>query len=133
MVIWRNKKETFSGQRFDSGLERAVYQILLLRQKSGEFSRVESQVHVLICGSKGHECSYKTKIESIVDFKCTRPDGSFIYVEAKGFPNEKWPLKLRLMRHYLDAPLELWEGTKHKPFLKETVISFELKKWNIKE
>ncbi len=104
-----------------SGLERSVCALLQLRMRAGEFREILGEVHKLICGPEGHACNYKQKIESVVDFKCIRPDDSVLWVEAKGFANDKWPMKRRLWIHNVKEPLEIWGGTAARPVLQEVL------------
>ncbi len=96
------------GHSHRSGLESSVCDMLELRKKAGEFTEVEIEKHVKICGKPGHACA--SKIESVVDFRCTRSDGSLLYVEAKGMATDLWGAKKRLWAHYGPAPLEIWVG-----------------------
>lgn len=126
--MWKNKskygnvKIDFDGHSFGSKLEAAVYQILKLRLAAKEIKEIECQVQIDICGPLGHVCDHRKRIYYKADFKCTRPDDSFFYVEAKGFETDAWAIKLRLIRHHLGVPLEIWRGTAARPFLDETVI-----------
>lgn len=116
---FNNQKIETCGYSFSSKLEAAVFMILKCRQQEGEISDIQVQDHVLICGPQGHECNSKCKIEYIADFKCTKPDGSVIHVEAKGYENERWPMKRRLWMHWGPNPLEVWKGNHTRPFLEE--------------
>lgn len=118
---YHNQKSDIQGQSFASKLEAAVYTMLVARKNAGDISEIQVQDHVLICGPEGHECSSKEKIEYIADFKCTRPDGSTFHVEAKGYANERWPMKRRLYMHYGPDPLEIWKGSHTRPYLDEVI------------
>lgn len=77
------KKTEFKGKRYDSKLEATVAQELDLRLKSGEFTEVIPQYKLeMWCyrenGLKAFKVSHK------VDFRCEKPDGSFLLCEAKG-------------------------------------------------
>jgi hypothetical protein len=104
-----------------SALERSVCALLQIRMKSGEFTEVLGEVHTSICGPEGHECSHKSRVQSVVDFKCIRPDGSALYAEAKGMETTDWRIKLRLWRHNRPERLEIWMGSAARPILKEVV------------
>lgn len=110
------------GYSFGSKLEAAVYQLLKYREIEGSINNLQTQKHVLICGSEGHECNHKMKIESVVDF-CfiDTKTGQICYAEAKGFPSPQWPIKLRLWRHYRTEPLEIWKGSWQRPYLDEVI------------
>ena len=91
-----------TGDGFPSKLEAAVYQMLCLREKAGEITNIRRQQVVRLSRA---QINYK------VDFSYDIPDGSTIYVEAKGMPTPEWKLKARLWEHYGPAPLEVWMGT----------------------
>lgn len=114
---FKNQEVSLDGYSFGSKLEASVYQVLKMRQKAGEILSIQPQ---------GHECMTSGKIEYIADFKCTLPNGEFLWIEAKGFANEKWPLKKRLWRHWGPGVLEIWAGTHVRPVLIETIIPKEL-------
>lgn len=110
------------GYSHRSKLESSVCQLLMLREKAGEIEHVAHEVHTLICGPLGHACDHKCKIEYIADFEFKLlKTGEHLFVEAKGFSSDTWPLKLRLYRHYGALPLEIWGGTWRYPRLIETV------------
>lgn len=116
-----NKGVSSDGYSFSSKLEAATYQLLKQRLLAGEIKTIQVQDHILICGPPGHRCPTHGKIESIVDFKCTRQDGSVFWVEAKGFESQRWPMKKRLWRHFGPGVLELWGGSHARPKLLETI------------
>lgn len=118
---FKHQKSESCGISFSSKLEAAVYTMLVSRKNAGEIKYIQVQDHVLICGPEGHDCDSKCKIEYIADFKCTRPDETHFFVEAKGFANEIWPMKRRLYMHYGPAPLEIWKGTHKRPYLDEVI------------
>lgn len=121
--VFKNQSTQFLGISFSSKLEAAVYQILKFREAAREIEIIQVQAHCLICGVPGHDCDHKLKIEYIADFKVRDvKTGEIILIEAKGFANERWPMKLRLYRHYGPHKLEIWMGNHRKPFLKEIVI-----------
>ena len=90
------KKTVYNGRRYDSKLEARVAQQLDLRMKSGEFTLVEPQFRInLYCylptGEKLNLWDY------ICDFRCTKPDGSYLLVEAKGMRTGRFRDNLRLL------------------------------------
>ncbi len=120
--VFKHKPMTCTqGHSHRSKLEGSVCAMLQLRVRAKEVLKVEPEQHIKICGPIGHECSSKTKIESVVDFKLTMADGSIRYVEAKGYANEKWPMKKRLWEHNNIGVLEIWMGTAQHPFLAEVI------------
>ena len=79
-----------------SGFEAKIAQELDLRMKSGEFVEIISQYRIpLYCylpdGSKANIFTY------ICDFRCERPDGSFLLVEAKGALTDTYRTKRKLL------------------------------------
>lgn len=110
------------GHSHRSRLESAVCGHYALLMKAGELVSVEVEKHMKICGPPGHECQSTKKIELVVDFKLIRPNGSVYYGEAKGYEDQKWPLKRRLWMHYKIGELEIWKGTHSRPILDEVII-----------
>lgn len=108
-----NKRVEHAGRRFDSKLEKAVYDVLLLRQAAGELVEVQQQCTIHLT---------RALIGLRVDFRCKKADGEILYIEGKGFETPEWGIKLRLWRHYGPGPLEIWKGSAAKPYLHETVI-----------
>lgn len=109
------------GHSHRSRLESSVCQLLQLRQKAGEIATIEVEKHMKVCGPIGHECSHATKVELVIDFRLTRPDGTVFYAEAKGFEDPKYPLKRRLWIHNGIGELEIWKGRWSKPYLDEVI------------
>jgi hypothetical protein len=95
-----------------SKLESSVCQIIHLRIKAGEIVCVQHEDHVYLT---------RARIGYVPDFKCTSPDGSFFWVEAKGFPNDVWPLKKKLWKFYGPGLLEIWTGSWANPKLTEII------------
>lgn len=109
-----NTKVTQDGYSFASKLEAAVYQILKLREKAGELKILQVQDHIYLT---------EARIGYIPDFKCTDiVSGCDFWVEAKGYPNEKWPIKKKLWKFYGPGMLEIWGGSYVRPVLLETIL-----------
>lgn len=109
-----NERSTCAlGHSHRSKLESAVCQILQLRQKAGELEIVQVEDHVYLTDAR---------IGYVPDFKCRYPSGEIFWVEAKGFENDRWPMKKKLWKFYGPGALEIWKGTWRKPTLVETVI-----------
>lgn len=108
-----NEKISLDGHSFGSKLEAAVYQLLKFRMKVGEIASIQVQDHVYLTDAR---------IGYIPDFKCTAPDGSHFWVEAKGYANDRWPTKKKLWKFYGPGPLEIWMGNYKNPTLTETII-----------
>lgn len=109
--MWPKRGSKFGNRRsggFDSGLERRLHEILLEREKDGEISSVLRQQTVVLQGG-----SQKTRITWRADFSFIKnSSGEKWYAEAKGFPNDVWPLKLKMIR-FQRIKTEIWSG---KPF-----------------
>lgn len=99
-----------AGHSHRSKLESAVCQMLQYREKAGEIRIIQVEDHICICGPEGHECP--RRIQYVADFKCLDlTTNQHFWVEAKGFPNDRWPRTKILWRHYGPGKLEIWRGT----------------------
>lgn len=90
------KKTVYNGRRYDSKLEARVAQDLDLRKVSGEFVDIVPQYRIplyvyLPDGSKADLFTY------ICDFRCERPDGTYLLVEAKGMETSTFRVKKRIL------------------------------------
>lgn len=90
------KKTVFNDRKYDSKFEASVAQDLYLRQQAGDLVAVEPQYRIkLYCylpdGSKAYLFTY------ICDFRCEKPDGSYLLVEAKGHPTEVYRTKRKIL------------------------------------
>lgn len=114
---WSNARKTMTEHgKFDSGFEATCYEELLLMQKAGEFTEIEKQYLVLIPiylkdGSVSRYVRHK------IDFRCTRPDGSYLLVEAKGRQFPDWLWRKRLLEDVwlpenLDHEYEVWQDNR---------------------
>ena len=92
---------------FSSKLESAVYQILRLREKSGEISNIRCQHAVELT---------QAKIRCKIDFsyRLNSTDELF-FVEAKGVETDRWRIIEKLWQFYGPAVLEIWGGTYRNP------------------
>lgn len=106
------KVEGHGGYSFGSKLEAAVYNMLYLLQRAGVIKVIQVQDTVLLSDAN---IIYKP------DFKITKPDGSFYWVEAKGFKTPVWAIKKRLWAVYGPGLLEIYEGNHKSPQLIETI------------
>lgn len=100
------------GHHHRSKLEASVCALLHLRLKAGEIGQIKIEDHLYLTNAK---------IGYVVDFRCTRPDGRIFWVEAKGHPNDTWPIKKKLWKIYGPGLLEIWKGTYLKPVLEEII------------
>jgi hypothetical protein len=106
-------KRTANG--FPSKLEEAVYNMLLLRERTGEISDVKRQQVVTL-----QEGDKTTRINWKVDFSFLRGEIR-CYAEAKGIETSEYILKLKMWRKLRPAPLEIWKGTYLRPVLVERI------------
>jgi len=91
-----NKRTEYNGRKYDSKYEARIAQELDLRMKAGEFVEITPQFPIKLYvylpdGSKAHIFKY------ICDFKCEKPDGSFLLVEAKGHITETYRIKKKIL------------------------------------
>ena len=124
MTFWKSRrtgqskkmgqtKVSLDGYSFASKLEASVYGILKLREKAGEIKILQVQDHIYLTIAR---------IGYIPDFKCLdlKTNEEF-HVEAKGYPNDTWPLKKKLWKFYGPGRLEIWTGSHVNPALTEVI------------
>lgn len=111
-----NKKvEGTPGHWFDSRLEKALFDRLSLQERGGEISDLSHQPGTVFLS--------KARIQYRPDFRFTNTQTKEVeYAEAKGFANDKWPLKKKLWKHYGPAPLHIYMGSATRLTLVETII-----------
>lgn len=90
------KKTEYNGRKYDSKLEARIAQELDLRLKAGEFVEITPQYRIkLYCylpnGEKADLFTY------VCDFRCEKPDGSYLLVEAKGYATDIYRTKKKLL------------------------------------
>jgi len=95
MYLQRNKwttakKQTFNGDKYDSGFEASVAQDLEFRRKAGEITRWERQVKIPLVVNGYLIANY------YIDFVVYYPNGTVEYVEAKGYATEVWRMKWKI-------------------------------------
>jgi hypothetical protein len=100
-----------------SKLERAVRQLLEIREKAGEIQNLRRQVTVVLQdGPRSQRIAWK------VDFAWDNPKtGATEYAEAKGFETELYKIKLKLFRGNPAGRLEIWKGTWRDPRCVEVI------------
>lgn len=110
-----NRTRTANG--FDSKLEEAVYNILLMRERNGEIKDIRRQHTIVLQGGKR-----ETRITWRCDFSFTDvKTGKIVFAEAKGFSDRTYLLKLKMFRAKPQGKLELWRGSYQRPFLAEVI------------
>lgn len=89
---YRNIKQTFKGNTYDSKAEAgyAMYYDNML--KKGEIKGVRRQVRVPLVGEKGTTVAHY-KLDFVIDHL----DGTEEYVEVKGFETSTWRLKFKML------------------------------------
>ena len=105
-------KSKFNAKRsngFASKFESAVYDLLLLREQSGQIKDLQQQVSVKLPSGIVWKC----------DFGFTEVvTNEFVLCEAKGVETSDYKLKLRLFLHaYPKQRLEVWKGSYQRPML----------------
>lgn len=107
------------GHSHRSKLESSVCQILQLRERAGEIKILQVEDHVYLT---------LAKISYVVDWRCEYVKSKEIFwVEAKGYGNDRWPMKKKLWKHYGPGALEIWMGSHEKPYLAETIVPHDKK------
>jgi hypothetical protein len=89
--------------------------MLQLRARAGELEILQVEDHVYLTDAR---------IGYIPDFKCRDvKTGAIFWVEAKGFANDRWPIKKKLWKFYGPGRLEIWMGSHLNPRLSEIIES----------
>lgn len=90
------KRTQYNGLTYASRFEAGVAQELDLRMAAGEFVKVEPQFRIplyiyLADGTSVNIFAY------VCDFRCVKPDGSYLLVEAKGYRTALYRVKRKLL------------------------------------
>jgi len=106
------------GYSHRSQLERAVCDLVWIREQAGEIEHLKHEHRIALTLSK---------IAYIADFmvRCTSETKQEMFIEAKGFESARWPIIRKLWRFYGPGPLEIWKGDYRRPRLDETIIPVE--------
>lgn len=114
----QRKKHEHKGLKFDSKLEAALFDLLSLRESAGEIHSLTHQPGTVFLS--------KARIQFRPDFRFVNcKTGKTEYAESKGFPNDRWPTKKKLWKHYGPGPLYIYRGTAARLRLDETVTPLE--------
>ena len=108
------KRVTTDGYSFASQLEAALYQQLKLEMMSGIWTEIKCQDHVTLT---------KAKIKYIPDFRTTKPNGEFVWHEAKGFMTPEYRLKEKLWAFYGPGTLLVYKGSARAFKITDTILS----------
>ncbi len=112
-----NKYRAKPTNGFPSKLESAVYDLLLLREKSGEITEIKRQASVeLQPGPPKVRINWKIDF-SFIDTKTKK----LVYVEAKGIECATFKLKLRMFISKKIGRLEIWKGSYQRPVLSRII------------
>ena len=110
---YKNRITSNHGYSFDSRLESALYDLLLLREKAGEITELRVKPNVYLTNAR---------ILAIPDFWAIHATtGDSIYFEAKGIELPVWRIKRKLWIYYGPGILEVWKGSYQRPYLHETI------------
>jgi hypothetical protein len=110
---YHNKKEEIDGIVFDSKKESAVYLDLKGMKERGEIKDFQRQVRYELVPAqyedrqsidrKGRpitkQVCVERAVEYVADFRIEHLDGSVAVIDVKGMPDQKWPIKRKLMRY----------------------------------
>lgn len=98
-----NAKKTKShGYSFDSKLESALYDYLLLLEKGKEISDIKVKPNIYLTDAN---------ILMIPDFCATdNKTGEVVYWESKGIQTPTWRIKRRLWKYYGAGTLKVYGG-----------------------
>ncbi len=112
---FKNLQVKSDGKVYGSKLENAVRYKLEEREKLGEIKIIRTQQHI-------HWYSQGIKQgEYWPDFTCwDLVTKEVFWVEAKGYPNEKWPRNLHMWEAGGPGILEIWTGSYKNP--KQSII-----------
>jgi hypothetical protein len=93
---YRAKRTEYNGLIYASKFEAGVAQELDLRMAAGEFVKIEPQFRIplYIYLANGERAAFRTYV---CDFRCEKPDGSYLLVEAKGFKTETYNVKRKIL------------------------------------
>lgn len=86
--------------------------MLHFQKRAGEIIEIKVEDHLYLTDAK---------IGYVVDFRCSMANGAIHWIEAKGFPNDVWPIKKKLWLVYGPGPLYIYKGTHLRPLLDEVV------------
>ncbi len=110
---YRAIKTEYNGRKYDSKLEASHAMELDMRMKSGEFVEVVPQYRIKLYvylpdGSKADLFTY------VCDFRCERPDGTYLLVESKGAETAVWRTKKKILDlvwlpDHKDYEYEVWK------------------------
>gem|GEM_PF-1741262 len=114
----QKKKIEHAGHWFDSKLEASLFDLLALRERGGEISALTHQPGTVFLSS--------ARIQYRPDFRYfNKKTGEEEYAEAKGFPNDKWPMKKKLWKTFGPGTLHIYMGSYRSLKLTETIVPLD--------
>lgn len=120
-----SKYKAKAADGFRSKLERAVYDVLLIRQNVGEIRNIKREQSVVLQdGPK--EVRINWKVDFSFEEKTRDPISQevfwqLVYCEAKGKEMADYKIKLKLWRSKRPYPLEIWKGDYKRPKMVERI------------
>ncbi len=113
---YKNKKVEHAGRRFDSKAEKSLFDLLLLRQQTGEIHSLRQQHRVTFRSGRFSKVY-------IPDFSAILTEsGDLEYFEYKGFEPPDWSWKCLVWQMEGPGILHIYKGPHQKIFLAETII-----------
>jgi hypothetical protein len=109
---FQNKYNAKRSNGFASKLENAVYNLLKVRELSGEIKDIKCQQTVVLAEIVRWKIDF-----SYIDCKTEK----LVYAEAKGVSDKVFLMKLKLYKHKPPARLEIYKGNYKRPFLAEVI------------
>lgn len=110
-----NKKVEHAGLWFDSQLEKALFDLLSLKQRAGE---IRDLAH-----HPGTVYLSEARVQYRPDFRFTNCENEEVeYAESKGFETSDWRIKRRLWQSYGPGKLYIYKGSAGRLKLAETLI-----------
>jgi hypothetical protein len=98
---------------FASRLEKAVYDLLLLRERAREIKNIKQQQTISLT-----RANINVRIDFTFEDAITGED---VCCEAKGIVSDKWAIVKKLWPYYGPCKLEIWVGNYARPKLQEIV------------
>lgn len=92
---YRNEKTTIDGETFDSAGEAKRYQELKMLERAGQIRGLRRQVDFSLHVNGMHICIYRA--DFMYEEKATGWTWTKVVEDYKGYPNEVYPLKKKLM------------------------------------
>jgi uncharacterized protein DUF1064 len=99
---YNNTKQLYNGNRYDSKKESTYAKELDLRKFAGDIKDYDRQFKLELRVNGYKICSWK------IDFRITHNDGSFEFVEVKGFETYDYIIKRKLFEALKD---EMFPGS----------------------